>query len=42
MEHLTSILWLLSWPVLIYVAYRASVFAIKIFENNLTEDDRKA
>jgi len=32
MKHITQILWLLSWPLLIYISYRVILFALKIFE----------
>jgi hypothetical protein len=28
----TEILWLISWPVLIWVSYKLSVWAVKKFE----------
>lgn len=40
MKHLISIIWLVSWPVLIYVTYRVTLVAIKMFEGNLTADDK--
>ncbi len=39
MEHLTSILWLLSWPALIYVSYLLCEFTVRVFERNNTEED---
>ncbi|MDX9943056.1 MAG: hypothetical protein RBS53_12650 [Bacteroidales bacterium] len=38
MTHLSSILWLLTWPVLIYVGYRLSVYMVKVFERNNSQD----
>lgn len=32
MKHLTQILWLLSWPVLVYVSYRLVLIALKLYE----------
>jgi hypothetical protein len=29
MDHLSSILWLAFWPVLIYAIYRIALYAIK-------------
>lgn len=29
MEYLDSILWFLSWPLLIFVSYRIVLFALK-------------
>jgi len=34
MKHLPSILWLLSLPVLVYLSYKASEVALKMFEKN--------
>jgi hypothetical protein len=34
MEHLTQILWLASWPFLIYLTYKLGRIAISIFEKN--------
>jgi hypothetical protein len=39
MEHLSSILWLLSWPVLIYVSYKLCAFTVKVFERNNTDKE---
>ncbi len=33
--YIKEILWLASWPVLIYVSYRLAYFAINKFENSL-------
>ena len=38
MEHLSSIIWLFSFPLLIYLAYRSILIAIKLFEKNNTEN----
>jgi hypothetical protein len=40
MKHLISIIWLISWPVLIYVNYRVTLVALKMFEKNLTAEDK--
>lgn len=32
--YMTSILWYLSWPVLIYVSYRLVYFSVMRFEKN--------
>ncbi len=32
MKHIEQILWLLSWPVLIYVSYRLVLFALRTYE----------
>ncbi len=34
MKHLPSILWLISWPLLIYITYKGSQYFIKLFEKN--------
>jgi len=38
MEHLASILWLVSLPVLIFITYKAAVFALKIYKKNAKEE----
>lgn len=38
MEHLSSIIWLLTWPVLIYVGFKLSFFMVRVFERNNAED----
>ncbi|MFO7998732.1 MAG: hypothetical protein R6U86_07095 [Bacteroidales bacterium] len=40
MEHLSSILWLASWPLVVWLSYKVSVFMLKVFEKNLPEDQR--
>jgi hypothetical protein len=40
MEHLSSIIWLLTWPVLIYVGFKLSVFMVRVFERNNSENQR--
>jgi hypothetical protein len=32
--HTVEILWLISWPVLIYISYRLVLVALKKFEKN--------
>lgn len=32
MEYLTEIIWLIIWPVLIWVSYKLSAFAVKKYE----------
>ncbi|SKB34768.1 hypothetical protein SAMN03080601_00283 [Alkalitalea saponilacus] len=39
MEHLTQILWLASFPVLIYVGYKLSLYALKLFHKNYEKDE---
>lgn len=39
MKYLSEILWLLSWPVLIYVSYKLSVWAIKYWEKKQPEEN---
>ncbi len=38
MEHLASILWLISWPVLIFATYKLSLLGLKILNKNLKKD----
>jgi hypothetical protein len=33
--YLISILWYLSWPLLIYVSYRTTLWSVKRFEKRL-------
>jgi len=39
MTHLPSILWLLTWPLLIFATYKAALYALIIFQkhNETTE-----
>ncbi|HPD95005.1 MAG TPA: hypothetical protein PLA24_03840 [Tenuifilaceae bacterium] len=37
MKHLTEILWFISWPILIYLSYKLSIWAIKIWEKKNPE-----
>lgn len=39
MIYLTEILWLISWPVLIWVSYKLSVFAVKKLDDQLAKDE---
>ncbi len=39
MTYLTEILWLISWPVIIWVSYKLSVFAVKKFDEQLTKNE---
>jgi len=32
MIYLPQILWLLTWPMLIYISYRISILALRYFE----------
>lgn len=41
MEHLEQILWLLSWPLMIFISYRAIVYFLKKFEQNRPREDNK-
>lgn len=34
---ITEILWLLSWPVLIFISYRLVLIALKKFEKNMEQ-----
>ncbi len=36
--YLESILWLLSWPVLIYISLKAVQYALKKYEHKLEEE----
>jgi hypothetical protein len=40
MTHFYSILWLLSWPLVIYISYRLGVFMLRVFEKNLPREQR--
>lgn len=40
MKHIASIIWFLSWPVLIYVTYRVCIIALKMLEKNLTAEGK--
>jgi hypothetical protein len=35
--YTTEILWLIAWPVLIYISYRLVLVAIKKFEKKVSE-----
>lgn len=39
MKYISEILWLLSWPVLMYVSYRLTVWAIKHWEKKQPEEN---
>ncbi|MFO8055338.1 MAG: hypothetical protein R6U19_09290 [Bacteroidales bacterium] len=39
MEHFASIVWLISLPVLIWVAYKASQYALHIFDKNREKEE---
>jgi hypothetical protein len=39
MEHMASLFWLLTWPVLIYGMYKFCVFTVRLFERNNTGGD---
>ncbi len=38
MKYIPEILLLLSWPLLIFVSYKLSLWAVKKFEDGNTED----
>jgi hypothetical protein len=40
MTHLTSIIWLISWPILIYATYIASIYALKMLHKALEEEEK--
>lgn len=35
MEYLYEILHLVAWPILIFVSYKLSLLALKVFDKNL-------
>jgi hypothetical protein len=37
MQHIVSILWLVSWPILIIVSYKLIVYFLKIMEKKKEE-----
>ncbi|MDI3527429.1 MAG: hypothetical protein PWR03_1612 [Tenuifilum sp.] len=37
MKYINEILWFLSWPVLIYVSYKITLWAIKFWEKKFPE-----
>lgn len=37
MKYINEILWFLGWPVLIYITYRLSVWAVKFWEKKHPE-----
>ncbi len=39
MKYISEILWLLSWPVLMYISYKLSVWAIKLWEKKQPEEN---
>lgn len=39
MIHLSSILWFLSWPLVIFLTYRLTLLALKLFQKNLKNDE---
>lgn len=39
MKHITSIIWLISWPVLIYATYWASLVALRMLDKELKESE---
>mgnify|MGYP006282786421 CR=1 FL=1 len=32
MQYLTEIIWLITWPVLIWISYKLSIFAVNKLE----------
>ncbi|MDY0199067.1 MAG: hypothetical protein RBR68_14775 [Tenuifilaceae bacterium] len=39
MKHITSIIWLISWPVLIYATYWACLIALRMLDKQLKESE---
>jgi hypothetical protein len=39
MKYISEILWFASWPVLIYISYLLSVWAIKYLEKKQPEEN---
>lgn len=35
MEYISSILWILSWPVVIIASYQLIKFFLKVFDNKI-------
>jgi hypothetical protein len=35
----SSIIWLISWPVLIYVSYRIIVYAVRRYEGSVKKEE---
>ncbi|MDD2197912.1 MAG: hypothetical protein PHE03_13825 [Bacteroidales bacterium] len=40
MKHLISIIWLISWPVLIYATYWVSQIALRMLDKELKKSKR--
>ncbi len=41
MKHIASIIWLISWPVLIYATYWVSLIALKMLDKELKEGENQ-
>ena len=39
MEHLESIIWLISWPILVFASYFLANYGIKKFNTNKKMDE---
>ncbi|MDY0200104.1 MAG: hypothetical protein RBR40_03860 [Tenuifilaceae bacterium] len=39
MKHIASILWFISWPVLIYATYWVSQIALRMLDNELKKSE---
>ncbi|MDD3893235.1 MAG: hypothetical protein PHE03_13135 [Bacteroidales bacterium] len=39
MKHIASIIWLISWPVLIYATYWVSQIALRMLEKELKKGE---
>lgn len=38
-EHINSIIWYFSWPILIFISYRIVLAMLKIFNKNLKKTE---
>jgi len=41
MTYLSEILWLTTWPITIALGYYVARYALRKFESNLTEEEKK-
>jgi hypothetical protein len=39
MSYFIQVLWILSWPLLIFISYKAIQWALQNYENKLEEED---
>jgi len=40
-NYTTSLIWLATWPVLIYISYRLAVFNVNRFEKKQNRQDKE-